>query len=149
MMSKRFLAYMLLPVLGLGLAAPLATNAMGFGGRSGLSSDEIATNMQNRFTEEAALLGLTVDEVKAAWAEGKTMLDLAKEHGITEEALQQKMKDARLTQMKANIQNLVSQGIITQAQADARISFMQNNVNNMQGKKSERGMRGMGGWMGF
>jgi hypothetical protein len=41
----------------------------------------------------------------------------------------------RLANMKAHIQTLVDQGVITQAQADQRIAFIENN----EGKFAKRG----------
>jgi hypothetical protein len=48
------------------------------------------------------------------------------------------------------VQALVDQGVITQAQADARIAFMETNEGKFTGRGEGRGnggMRGMG--MGF
>ena len=52
--------------------------------------------------------------------------------------------DAQQTQLKANLQTLVSKGVITQAQGDQRVAFTQNHMQNMGGKKGRRLMRGFG-----
>ena len=54
-------------------------------------------------------------------------------------------------QMKQMLQTLVEKGQITQAQADARLKFMQEKMQNDQGKARKMGkgmgMMGMGGHM--
>lgn len=62
----------------------------------------------------AEKLGLTVDELNAAHAEGKTFWDLAQEKGLTVEEAQQAMLDARSAALDA----MVKDGTITQEQAD-------------------------------
>jgi uncharacterized protein YaiL (DUF2058 family) len=76
------------------------------------------------FAQQATLFGITVDEAKAYWAEGKTIADIAKDKGLTEDQLRTKMDAARQAEMKTRIQNLVDQGVITQAQADKRLQFL-------------------------
>jgi len=53
------------------------------------------------------------------------------------------MKDARAQQLKAQMQALVDKGVITQAQADQRLQWMQNKTQNTKGH-GFRGMRGFG-----
>ncbi len=112
-----------------------------------LTPDEVATRQTSMFTEQASLIGATVDEVKNAWAEGKNLKDLAKEKGITQEQLQAKMKANRDAHMKEQLATLVSKGVITQAQADKRIAFM-NSLSSQKGKGysghgMHKGMEGM------
>lgn len=134
------LVYAFVPaMLGVGLFTVNIASAHGwFSGFGTLSADEIASRQQERFQHEADILGISVDEVKNAWAQGKSLWELAEEKGITQEQIQQRMKDAFTQQMKTHMQTLVDQGVITQAQADARLQFMQNNAQN--GKR----MMGMG-----
>jgi len=99
------------------------------------------------FDNEAQILGISVDEVKNAWAQGKTMMQLAQEKGITEAQLQAKIKDARTAQLKIQLQTLVSSGVITQAQADQRLAYMQSQQTNVKGKLG--GRRHGGGMMGY
>lgn len=136
------LAYAIIPVLGLSAVVGVsAASAHGlFGGFGTLSPDEIATRQETMFQSEASILGINVDEVKDAWAEGKSVKDLADAHGITPEQLQQKLKDARLQQVKIQLQTLVDKGIITQAQADKRLAALQNRTKN-DGKMGKMGMR--------
>jgi len=152
-MKKKLLAYAVLPVLGLSFfAGSSSASAMGlgwFGGFGKVDSDTMATRMQTMFQNEANLLGISIDEVKNCWAQGKSIGQCAQDHGISQEQLQQKMKDARLQQLKAQLQILVDKGIITQAQAAQRLQWMQNKAQNAKGHgfgKFMRGLRGWGGW---
>ncbi len=126
-MKNKLFTYSFLPVLGLGLflgnnVAP--ANAF-FGGKAKPTPEEIATNQQTMFQHEAELLGISIDEVKGAWAQGKTLMEIAADHGITEEQLQKRMKDAQTAELKARLQALVDKNVITQAQADQRLKAIE------------------------
>ena len=139
-MKHKFAAYAFLPaVLGLGLLGATAASAHGMGPFSNLSTEQIATQQQTMFQEQATLLGLSVDEVKNAWAEGKPLHELAQEKGITKEQLQQRLKDTQLAKTKTMLKGLVDKGIITQAQADKRLTSIQN----MAAQKGAKGRRMM------
>lgn len=77
-----------------------------------------------RLTSEASMLGISVDEMKSYWSQGKGVKEIATEKGITEEQLKTKMQAAAETKIKAELKTLVDKGIITQAQADARLATM-------------------------
>jgi hypothetical protein len=129
-----------LATIGAGTAQ--ARGWMGMGGAA--TPAEQAQFQQEKFQVQANILGLSADEVKNAWAQGQTVRELAESKGISQEQLQQKMQETRQVQMKEHLQALVSQGVITQAQADQRLKFMQDNVGKM-GKKGFGGHnRGMG-----
>ncbi len=118
---KRALIYSFFPLLSAGIFTAGVASAHGLG--SGLNGTP--TEITARFQREAALLGVPVDEVKTAWAAGKNLFDVATAHGITKEQLAQKLKDERTAEVKAQLQVLVTQGVITQAQADQRLAFIQ------------------------
>lgn len=105
------------------------------------------------FEAQANLIGATVAEVKAAWAQGKSLEQLATEKGVTKEVLKTKMEAQRKAQLTTQLQALVSQGVITQAQADQRLSFVTTQATTNAGKgKMKRGMMGgraMGGFGRF
>jgi hypothetical protein len=106
--------------------------------------------VQDMFAEQAKILGVSVDEVKTAWAEGKNMWELAKAKGISEDTIKAKMQSLREERMKEELSALVSKGIITQAQADSRLKSIQTMKENMNGKRlGGRGGKGQGmmGWM--
>jgi hypothetical protein len=127
MKHKALLYAALLPAIGLGLLGMNAASAHGlFGGFAKLNPDEVATHQTARFEHDAALIGATVDEVKNAWSEGKSVFELAKEKGLTEEQLREKMTEARKSEMRGNLDTLVQKAVITQAQADARLKAMEN-----------------------
>ncbi|OGL89003.1 hypothetical protein A3I42_04720 [Candidatus Uhrbacteria bacterium RIFCSPLOWO2_02_FULL_49_11] len=144
-MKKKNIMYALVPVIALGMILGVqAVSAHGWFGMMGNATPaEIATRQQSMFQQQADLLEVSVDDVKDAWAQGKTMRELAQEKGITDAQLQEKMKAQRETQMKAHLQALLNQGVITQAQADQRTAWMsQQAANGIKGF----GMRGHGGF---
>ncbi len=139
-------------VLSLLAFGAVSASAMGFGGMmsSNASPDEIASRHTTMFTQQASLLGMTVDEVKNAWAQGKTLEQLATEKGLTKAELQAKLVTQRTEQMKSHLSTLVSKGVLTQAQADKRLSFMQSQSSSKKGiGMHERGGKGMMGGFGF
>ncbi|MEW6610235.1 MAG: hypothetical protein AB1352_01210 [Patescibacteria group bacterium] len=145
-MKKKNIIYTLIPVVALGVVLGVqAVSAHGwFGLINNATPQEIASRQQVRFQQEADLLGVSVDEVKNAWAQGKTMRDLARGKGITDAQLQEKLKAQREAHMKTQLQALVDQGVITQAQGDQRFSWMtQQTGNGFQGF-GMHGRRGFG-----
>ena len=135
-MKRKILAYAVVPaVLGFGLLGAGVASAHGlFGGISSLSSEQIATRQKSIFADEATLLGISVDDVKAGWAQGKTLKEIAADHGITADQLKVKMQAAQAAQMKTHLQTLVTAGVITQTQADSRFAAMQARIVNQKAK---------------
>ncbi len=130
-------------MLGTGVAS---AHGLGFGlggGASSLTPDEIATRQQTMFDKQAQILGISASDVKDAWAAGKTFDQIITEKGLDKAAVEQRIKDAATVQMKAQLQALVTKGIITQAQADSRLQFMQTRAENRKGKGMMKGMRGI------
>mgnify|MGYP005845506039 CR=1 FL=1 len=60
------------------------------------------------------LLGMTADEIRAERQNGKTLADIAKEKGVSE----QQIIDAVVAEMKTTLDQAVKDGKLTQAQAD-------------------------------
>ncbi len=143
----------LLGIATIAAAGAISASAMGVPGMGGmmgnLSAEEIATKHTEMFQKQAALIGATVDEVKTAWAEGKDFKTLASEKGITADQLKAKMQAARDAEMKTQLQNLVTKGVITQAQADKRLATMQAYSSKKDGKRGGHGMKGVIGGFGF
>ena len=141
LMKNKKLVFGVLSAIALaGVTSAGLASAHGFGMFSKATPEEIATQQTVRFEGEAKLLGIGVDEVKNAWAEGKSIKDIAKEKGITDEQLRAKIQAEASVRMKAHMQTLVDKGVITQVQADARLKFMQDRVAN----GGEMGKKGMG-----
>lgn len=143
----KVMTYAALPILGLGLlgvGTALASGGFGFM-NSNLTPVQIAQNQQTMFQNEANLLGISIDDVKSGWAAGKTLSQIAADHGITQTQLTQKIKDAQLANLKTQLQGLVSQGVITQVQADQRLAYMQTRVTKGKGHHGVAGM----GMLGF
>ncbi|MBI2052571.1 MAG: hypothetical protein HYT38_02785 [Candidatus Sungbacteria bacterium] len=140
-MNKK-LAYLILPVLG--LAAAGAVSAHGLRGGLGLSAspDEIANQHQAMFQNQAQILGLSVDEIKNAWAEGKSPKDLMSEKNISTEQVQTRIKEMQTSQLKTQLKTLIEKGVITQAQADKHLQVMENRIKNKSGHPGFKFNRG-------
>jgi hypothetical protein len=146
-MNGKYVMYALIPAFALALAAGGVASARGmFGGfgQSNLTPDQIAENQQTRFQNEANLLGISVDEVKNAWAAGKNMRDLAAEKGVSQDQLHTKMLELQKQQMKSQLSTLVNKGVITQAQADLRSQFIDQMSSNTSTKSGRGFGRGFG-----
>jgi len=147
MKKKGIIGAGLASILLLGVMVPAFASAQGmfgFGRMNTLNPQESATLATDRFAREAQLLGISVDDAKNYWAQGKSVREIATEKGISTDALQTKMQELRKTQMKAHLDTLVSQGVITRAQADQRLLTTQS-LNARQKEKNGRGVhRGMG-----
>ncbi len=133
-MNKKYIAYAILPVMAFGLLGISQASAHGWFKMGGnLTPQEIADKHQAMFQEQASLLGLSIDAVKNAWSEGKSLKQLANENNITDEQLKTKLQAAAKVKMGEHLKALVDKGIITQAQADKRLQLMEQKVQNKQG----------------
>ncbi len=149
-MKKKIAVYAAAPLLALSLLGAASVSAQGwFGGQVNATPQEVASRQEQMFQEQANLLGLTEDQVKQSWSEGKTMKDLATENGITQDQLQTKMHELRQQQMTEHLNVLVDQGVITRAQADQRLQFMEKNDGQFMGKGRHQGQGMMGQGFGF
>jgi ribosomal protein S20 len=146
-------AYAAVPVLGLGVLGAAPAMAQGLGGFgplgffSSASADEIASRQNSVFTEQAQILGISVEDYKAAWAQGKSFQQIATDKGISQQDLAARLKTAAANRLKQQLQTLVDKGVITQAQADQRYSVMQTRMQSAQNGKGR--MHGMGRGLGM
>ena len=143
MKNKKVLSYVGLGALALsfyfGLASPTSAFMGGAGnGFAKFTVEERATMQATMFDEQAKILGISSAEVKEAWSKGTNFMELAKSKGISEETLKAKMKVIAEERMKIELSTLVSKGVITQAQADARLTFMKDKLTKM-GEKAGKG----------
>ncbi len=138
--------YLIIPVVVF-LALLAVSSASAYGGdrsgmmQSGGDSTTWAKNFEDKMGEQAKVLGMSVTDLKAKWAEGKNIHDIAKEKGISDTDLRAKMQAQKTEQMKQYLKSLVDSGSITQAQADVRLKFIQEKQAN---KKAGKGFEGKG-----
>lgn len=143
-MKKKALAYLTLPVVAAVLLGVGTASAHGwFGSWRTMAPEEIASQHKAMFQEQADLLGMSVAEVTEAWSQGKSITQIAQEKGISESDLASRMRAGHLAHMKEQLQTLVSQGVITQAQADARAKLMETRMQNGFTGKGPRHMHMM------
>jgi len=140
--TKYLVPVIALIILATSSLAVSAASGSGFGGRFINGSD-----WEGRLSKDAGILGITLPEMKAYWSDGKNLKDIAAEKGISEDEIRQKMQAQRLEQIKSELQSLVGEGKITQAQADSRLKFMQEHAGRGIGMgmgmrhKGERGQK--------
>jgi len=126
--------------------AALATLILGAGPVLGQNTpDQAAAQQQAMFEKTAEILGISIDDVKNGWADGKTVSQIAQEHGISQQQLQQRMRDLSLQQSKDDIQILVDEGVISQEQANRRMQAMENRMQDGGGGWWRSGCGGMMG----
>ncbi len=91
---------------------------MGMGARRG------APEWAGDNDDAASILGLTVEQLQAERLAGKSLVQIAASKGINEDTLIAKLLEVR----KASVNELLSAGKITQAQADYMLSNMAEHV---------------------
>jgi hypothetical protein len=128
-----------LTILTLGATAAITSAHMMEGGMN-----YSATELSKRFETEAKTFGVTVDEVKNYWSQDKSIIDLAKDKGFSTTTIESKMTELRSSEMKTKMQELVTSGVITQAQADQKLASMQTKMQNKMENKSSKGGNKMG-----
>ncbi len=144
-MKKKYLLAVL-PVAALMLGASIAS-AHGPFFSSRLDPTETTDRYEQMFEREANILGVNPTEVKTAWAEGKSIWQLAEEKGISTEQLKTKIQTQAKQQLQKHLDSLVQAGIITQEQASTRLQtmesrFSQNNYGRMgHGRGMMRGLK--------
>jgi len=142
-MDKKYIFYAIIPaltfvVLGAGIAS---ANGM-FGGFGNPLPEDIAQKQETMFEKKADFLGISLEEMKDFWAEGKTVQEIAEEQGISLEEMQTKMREAKEEALQSRMQVMVDNGVISQEQADERLEFMQNRFENREmGERMGEGAR--------
>ncbi len=140
----KYLAYIIMPALALTLAGASVASANGWFGGFGWGAfeepEEMAQRQEAMFQNQAEFLGINANQVKDAWAEGKNFREIAEEQGISQEQLQERMKDARQEQLQNRLQAMVDNGVISQEQANQRLQFMEERMaSGEMGKGFHRG----------
>ena len=142
----------------------LAPNASaGVGGSGGMMGGRGGYGQMHEYVEQALAdkLGITKAELETQFASGKSMVQIALDHGITQANMTSVMTEVH----KTAFAKAVADGVLTQAQADSMLQAMTTNGfsaancpmdgqvsgSNANGQRSGRGMMGgqggmMGGW---
>jgi hypothetical protein len=143
-MKKTIQMLMVLGLLSVGVAGASVASAYMGGRWNQADPAEVAERQMEMFEHQAEVLGVDVDQIKNAWAEGKNLPELAEELGVSEDELMNRMQEQRQERMQERVNALVEQGVITQEQADQRQVFMQERMGQggFEGKGRHHGMRG-------
>ncbi len=128
---KKFIIYSLLAIGLSGLLGIGVASAHGwFGHFSDATPAEMAQQQETMFQNKAELLGISVDEMKEAWSQGKDIREIAEEQGISQEQLQEKMRANAQQRLQERLQAMVDNGVISQEQANQRSQFMEERMTN-------------------
>jgi hypothetical protein len=117
-MSKKIITYALVLMAGVGLA--VAGSAYAQDATDSTKCDQLGNRHKVNLEMKADILGLDVEEIKAALQEGRAFHEILEEAGIDREEMHQKMQAAR----QAHIDELVANGTITAEQAEQRLERM-------------------------
>jgi len=140
MKYKKLFGYAILPILALVFVGANIVSAHGFGWFQNATPEEIALRQETMFERKADLLGVSTDVVKEGWADGLTLIEIAESNGISQDELKESIKENRQEKIAAHLETLVDQGVITQAQADERLAFMETRIEDGGfGKRFHRG----------
>ena len=99
----------------------------GKGGRGGLGSTA-------ELEAAASVLGMTSDELKTQLQAGAILADLADEAGVDLQSLRDAVEAARLEERKTNIAQAVTDGEMTQSEADWRLKGLEAGYTKDLGK---------------
>lgn len=147
-------AVTLIGALALSAAAGVGTvSAQSFAAKAAISrpahDGRGPGGMAKSATEVAALLKLTEAELKAQLVSGKSLADVAKAQGVEVSAV----VNLLVAKAQAHLAEAVTEGKMTQAEADAKLAEVSTRVTDMvnkvrpagMGDKPGRGGRGHGG----
>lgn len=139
-MGLSFVALIAVVLIGIGSAS-----AQGIGGKGVFGRSHTPEEQGQVFAEKAEVLGITVDQFKEYWVDGKNIKDILSDMGIDEDEWRESMQEYRKTKMEEHLQELVATGIINQEQADKRVESMEERRNGLGfGGKAHRGRMGGG-----
>jgi len=124
---KKILIYSFLTAGLIGILGAGAASAEGWFGMGG--------DKEVIFQKKAEFLGISADELKNAWAEGKNFNQIAEEYGIDREQLRERARELKQENMESHFQAMVDSGVITQEQANERLQTIQDKFEDGQMRK--------------
>lgn len=127
----------LLSVLILGFLVTVGASSVlakgWFNGKKDIDPERIMVKKEEMFKAKADLLGISIEQLKEYWSEGKNIGEIAAEMDISEEELRSKIQESHKAKMTEHLNLLVERGRITQEQADTKFTYMQERMDNCDG----------------
>lgn len=120
-----------------GFSCPMDGEQLGSGARMGM--------MGSMNTVIADALGMTIEDFQASRQDGKSVADLAKEKKISVDEILSVMLESR----KANLEQLVKDGKLTQEQMDSMLENMKTMMKQAIERDTMGPMQGRGKGMGY
>jgi hypothetical protein len=147
-----------LATVGIGIASAASTTGTGsngggagfMGGFGGAMSAETpavqAQNQTTLFQNEASATGLSESVIVSGWAAGQSLEQVATANGVSQTQLATDMQNYEQSQLNTELQALVTNGTITQAQMTQRLQTIQTQQAAMKANagKIGQGFRGKG-----
>ena len=146
-----------LATVGIGIASAASParggngGGMGFGGFGGgmMSAETPAVQAQNQatmFQNEASATGLSESVIVNGWAAGQSLEQVATANGVSQTQLQTDMKNFEQSQLNTELQAMVTNGTITQAQMTQRLQSIQTQQAAIKANAgtNSQGFRGRG-----
>lgn len=124
--------YIILAVLPVLLVSVLALSFVSAHGWFGMLEDG-TEHKGMMFEQKAALLGMSIEEMKDMWTEGKNFHEMKEESGFVKGEFKMHMKEGMEERMAEHLQSLIDQGLITQEQADQKSEFMEEGMGFKKG----------------
>lgn len=116
--------YIILAALPVLLVSVLALSFVSAHGWFGMSKGDGAEHKGMMFEQKAEFLGMSVEEMKDMWTEGKNFHEMKEESGFVKGEFKMHMKEGMEERMAEHLQSLVDDGVITQEQADEKSQIM-------------------------
>jgi len=132
-MNKKILLSVLILgfLITVGVSSALAQGW--FNGKKDIDPERIMVKKEEMFKAKADLLGISIEQLKEYWSEGKNIGEIAVEMDISEEELRSKIQESHKAKMTEHLNLLVERGRITQEQADTKFTYMQERMDNCDG----------------
>lgn len=142
---KKIFVYSMLGIGLFGLLGVGVASADGLWGYGRMSAEDMSQRFEEMTREKSGMLGVSPEQYKQSWAEGKNFREMAEEQGISQEEIRQRMQETRQVRMEQRLQALVEEGVISQEQAQERINYMQEHMGQRAGDGRGGRFKGHGG----
>lgn len=137
-MKMRYLALAFIPAMALAVATNASAHGF-FGAFKGMTPEEKAEHKQEMMATKAEILGVEVEVLEQAREDGVRRGELIEQLGLDKEEVRQRFKQAKIEHMQERLDHLVSEGELTQDEADQKMEKMQEHMEHgKHGHKKHR-----------
>ncbi len=132
----KYKKYLVIPVLAFSLvgvnSALAQKNTLSSGrGKTSLTTKQMKTK---RLEQQAEILRISADDLKARLSQGKTIQEIASDLNITSADLRLRFIAAQINRLKTHLETQVKKGNLTQAQADTKLKNAEQKMSTKDTK---------------